>query len=57
MNALEQAETKVANMEKKLAHFMNQTEKDMEMLEVENEETLTEIETLQGQLFSLTLCI
>ena len=57
MNALEQAETKVANMEKKLAHFMNQTEKDMGMLEVENEETLTEIETLQGQLFSLTLCI
>ena len=56
MNALEQAETKVANMEKKLAHFMNQTEKDMEMLEVENEETLTEIETLQGQILSLTLC-
>ena len=41
MNALEQAEIKVANMEQKLAHFMNQTEKDLGMLEVENEDTLT----------------
>ena len=54
MNALELAKTKVANTEKKLAHFMDQTEKDMGMLGVENEETLTEVETLQGQMFSLT---